>query len=727
MKTAREKISRTAERASLLFAAVVVILIAVLSYDSGEAFRHSSDQAAATRELVDDTNALLSSLKDAETGQRGYLLTDEDRYLQPYRQALTEVPRRLERLTQVALQRKGSRQAQRVERLRSLVKGKMDELRETIDLRRIQGFDAALAVVRTNRGRELMDRIRGVCSEIQTATYVAARTQSEKARKEGSRAAWIAVLGSTAILLLLALAIVSIEKGTRRREQLIEAIQTSEDRIRESRDWLETTLASIGDGVITTDATGRITLLNAVAEKISGWSNAEAAGKPLDQVFVVRNEETGREVENPVSKVLHEGRIVGIANHTVLLAKDGRPVPIDDSAAPIRDRQAKAAGVIMVFRDISERRAAERRFAEQAAEVGRIKHLMEPVACFVRDLEDRIVYWNPGAADLYGFSQEEATGEISHSLLKTQFPTTYEETLAQLKSAGSWHGELLHTDRTGHQLTMASHWALHHDAEGRPSVILEVNLDITERKRAEEELRVTNQALSRANEDLKQFAFAASHDLQEPLRMITSYSQLLVKGYRGKLDEDASTCIEFITDGTRRMRALLNDLLAYTEVGNDGGASPARIDLNSVFEIAVNNCRAAIDESEASVTSDPLPVVAGQESHFIQLLQNLISNSLKYRTERRPVVHVSAERQAGFWRIAVEDNGIGIDPKYHKQIFGVFKRLHGKAISGTGMGLAICQRVVERYGGTIWVASQEGEGAIFYCTLPAAESPGGSQ
>ena len=199
--------------------------------------------------------------------------------------------------------------------------------------------------------------------------------------------------------------------------------------------------------------------------------------------------------------------------------------------------------------------------------------------------------------------------------------------------------------------------------------------------------------------------------------MITSYSQLLLKGYRGQLDGEAETCIGFITDGTKRMRDLLADLLAYTQVTGDGQGAIDSIDLNHVFQTALQNCKTAIEETGAVITSDNLPAISGYEPHFVQLFQNLLTNGLKYRGDRPPRIHVSAEGQDGFWRIAVKDNGIGIAPEYHKQIFGVFKRLHSNTIPGTGIGLAICKRVVARYGGRIWVESQVGQGATFYFTV----------
>jgi signal transduction histidine kinase len=224
--------------------------------------------------------------------------------------------------------------------------------------------------------------------------------------------------------------------------------------------------------------------------------------------------------------------------------------------------------------------------------------------------------------------------------------------------------------------------------------------------------------LRRANEDLKHFAFAASHDLQEPLRMVTAYSQLLVKGYPGPLEREARVCLEFITKGAKHMRDLLTDLLSYTEAGVEREKVNELIDLNTILEMVKQNLKIAIEESSAVIISQRLPEIEGQKAHFVQLFQNLISNAIKYRGEQTPRILISAEQLHEGWRFAVADNGLGIAPQYHSQIFGVFKRLHGQAISGTGMGLAICQRVVERHNGRIWVESQPGEGAKFYFTIP---------
>ena len=234
------------------------------------------------------------------------------------------------------------------------------------------------------------------------------------------------------------------------------------------------------------------------------------------------------------------------------------------------------------------------------------------------------------------------------------------------------------------------------------------------------DLKKTNEELARSNDDLERFAYVASHDLQEPLRMITIYSQLLIRQFGGVSDPDASEYTERITSGTRRMRELLADLLSYTEFAAVPEKPLDVVDLNEVVAKVKENLQASIEECDAALTVDPLPVVMAHQGHLIPLFQNLIGNALKYRGPERPRIHVSVAEENGAYRFGVEDNGIGIAPEYHRSIFVAFKRLHNNEIPGTGIGLAICQRVVERYGGRIWVESELGKGAKFIFTMPAS-------
>jgi light-regulated signal transduction histidine kinase (bacteriophytochrome) len=249
------------------------------------------------------------------------------------------------------------------------------------------------------------------------------------------------------------------------------------------------------------------------------------------------------------------------------------------------------------------------------------------------------------------------------------------------------------------------------DAEGNISMWIGSNTDIHEQKEKEEELR-------RANDDLQQFAYSASHDLQEPIRNVAVYSEIVSRRYTKVLDAEGQKFLGFLTEGGRRLATLIDDLLAYTRAGAAENLSGA-VSAGGVLQQTLSTFEEALRESGGSVTVSPLPEVYMGEAHLQQLFQNLIGNALKYRSEAPPRIHISATNQGAAWRFAVQDNGIGIDPQYKEKIFGVFKRLHREQkYGGTGIGLAICQRVVERYGGRIWVDSSPGKGATFYFTLP---------
>ena len=239
-----------------------------------------------------------------------------------------------------------------------------------------------------------------------------------------------------------------------------------------------------------------------------------------------------------------------------------------------------------------------------------------------------------------------------------------------------------------------------------------VNFDITERKRTENELR-------RANQDLEQFAFSASHDLQEPLRTIKIYSQLLADRLKTEVEGETAEFLDFLKSAATRMEFLVRDLLAYTQV-TALDAPAEETDANQALAETLATLGGAMAESGAIVTSDKLPLVAAHGTHLRQLFQNLIGNAIKYRSEdRRPIVHIGAESQEGLWVFTVRDNGIGIPPEFKEQIFGLFSRLHNAdRYAGTGIGLAICQRIVERYHGRIWVESELGRGSEFRFTLP---------
>jgi len=253
------------------------------------------------------------------------------------------------------------------------------------------------------------------------------------------------------------------------------------------------------------------------------------------------------------------------------------------------------------------------------------------------------------------------------------------------------------------------------DEEGRVRRTFSAFVDVTERKRAEKALEESMQALRNANEELQQFAYAASHDLQEPLRSIGSYAQLLQRRYAD--DVEASEYAGFMVDGVARMNTLIHDLLVYSRVGS-GTLRRRPANLGNALQWGLLNLERSIKEHKATVTYDALPELIVDEGQMAQLFQNLIGNSLKYRAEPPPLIHVNADESEGEWIFTVRDNGIGIEPRFQQHIFGVFKRLHGREVPGTGMGLAICRRIVESHGGRIWVESDGKNGSAFRFALP---------
>jgi PAS domain S-box-containing protein len=359
-------------------------------------------------------------------------------------------------------------------------------------------------------------------------------------------------------------------------------------------------------------------------------------------------------------------------------------------------------------------------------------------AIIVHNMDDRIIFWNHGAEDRYGWHKEDVLGKVTHDLFKTEFPDSLRETCEKFLCNGYWEGELTHTKRSGEKIIVSSRWALQKDENDNPIGFMEINTDITERKRAEESLReardklelkvrertaklnILVEELKRSNGELKQFAYVTSHDLQEPLRTISSFTQLLKRRYENKLDKDADEFIDYIVDGANRMQIMIRALLDYSRV-NTRNSEFKSSNFEGILDQTMNSLKTAIDESHAIITRDSLPMLMVDDKQMIQLFQNLISNAIKFRSEDKNLkIHVSCQNQGNNnYIFSVSDNGIGIESQFKDRIFEVFQRLHTRdEYSGTGIGLAICKKIVERHGGQIWIESELGAGSTFYFTLP---------
>lgn len=469
------------------------------------------------------------------------------------------------------------------------------------------------------------------------------------------------------------------------------------------------------DGIVLIDAKGEIQLLNPAAARLFGYASEEVVGRNVRMLMPQHYSEKHDEyisnyIETGEAKIIGRGRLVEG------LRRDGTTFPMQLSVGEtIVNGERYFTGIV---RDETLRIRAETLLAESERTYHRLSY-MSPAAVLVH-IAGRVVFANLMAAQL--LESETTDRLIGCDMIDFYHPEHRQWVLdqrAQLMMRGEGEtvaSEVLLSSLKGRQI-FAEGSAATVIWERQPAVLV-VLMDLTERKRAEMELTRSNEELQRSNEELGRFAYVASHDLKEPLRMVSSYCELIERRYAGQLDDDGRQFIEYAVDGAKRMQRLIDDLLEYSRIGR-GRGGPTDCALGDVVEIAVQNLEAAVQDSDAEIVVGEMPRVTVFRSEFVQLFQNLIGNAIKFRGPNRPKVEISCERTGDFWTIRVQDNGIGIDPRYSERIFGVFQRLHTReAYPGTGIGLAICQKVVTQHGGRIWVESSDGQGSRFGFTVP---------
>ena len=477
------------------------------------------------------------------------------------------------------------------------------------------------------------------------------------------------------------------------------------------------------DAIMTLDPEGRITYWNRGAERLYGWAKQEAEGQNANALLRTRFPESREELW---PKLMESGRWEGELIH---VTRDGVPVTVASSWTMINDERGNATAILEISSDVTERKKAELALAESEAKL-RTTFATMADGIVITGLDEKVADCNDAILHLTQRSRDEILGKPFVDLLPPEFRSLIHDARKLLVGAifgttgpGHREKEPVRTDfhvlgKTGERVDIEADISLIEDASRQPAAFLIVARDVTERKRMEQRLDSTLADLQRSNAELEQFAYIASHDLQEPLRMITSYVQIIEEDYTGKLDADADEYIAFTVDGAKRMQTLIDDLLAYSRVGTRGEPFMPT-SMNRVLSEAIANLEVAIEESHAVVTHDQLPTVLGDESQLIQLFQNLLGNAIKFRGDDAPMIHVGVEETKDGWVFSVRDNGIGIDIQYAERIFTVFQRLHARDdYPGTGIGLAVVKKIVERHGGRIWVESEPAQGSTFYFTLP---------
>ena len=346
---------------------------------------------------------------------------------------------------------------------------------------------------------------------------------------------------------------------------------------------------------------------------------------------------------------------------------------------------------------------------------------------FVRDVNDLITYWNRGAEELYGWAPEQVIGKRSHDLLQTVFPAPITTIDADLRRTGRWEGELRHTKADGTEVVVASRWSLQRDELERPLAVLEINNDITERRRREDEIRDLNRELGRrsteleaTNKELEAFAYSISHDLRAPLRHMVGYAELLQKSASSMLDDKSRRYMMMILEAAKRMGALIDDLLAFSRIGR-AETRETLVSMDQLVREVQNEVWQETDGRKMTWKIGRLPDLYGDRSMLKLALVNLISNAVKFtRTRPEPEIEIGCnEKETERVVVFVKDNGVGFDMKYVNKLFGVFQRLHRmEEFEGTGIGLATVQRIIHRHGGQVWAQGVVGQGATFYLSLP---------
>ncbi|AFZ67324.1 PAS domain S-box protein [Deinococcus peraridilitoris] len=515
----------------------------------------------------------------------------------------------------------------------------------------------------------------------------------------------------------------SVRELNQRLEQRVQE-RTSE--LERERSFMQAMLESLTEGIVACDANGVLTVFNRATRALHGlpaeplppelWADRYRLYQP-DGVTPLRTEEI------PLYRAFSGERVRDV--DMVVVPQDGQARYLRTNGNAIYSTSGEKLGAVVAMHDITETRAAH----AELERVSAFNHLLlDSVGegIFGVDMQGLTTFANPAAERMIGYSREELLGQSQHALIHhtkasdEHYPSSECPIYcSRLDGAVRRVDDEVFWRKDGTSFPVEYISTPLRNARGEIEGAVVTFRDITERKRSEEKLRQANEELRRSNAELEQFAYVASHDLQEPLRTVASFTELLARRYQGRLDEHADTYITHVTQGVQRMKRLIEDLLSFSRLNATPQRSTVRV--TEALNAARAQLALAIRETGALITHDTLPSLSGDAGQLTQLFQNLIGNALKFRrADVTPQIHIGAVREGAMWHFTVRDNGIGIEQPYFERIFVIFQRLHlREKFDGTGIGLAICRKIVEHHGGRIWVESTVGEGSVFHFTLSA--------
>jgi PAS domain S-box-containing protein len=501
----------------------------------------------------------------------------------------------------------------------------------------------------------------------------------------------------------------------------ITARKLAEEDLRRSREQLAGVIGSAMDAIVTVDENQKIVLFNNAAERMFLYPAEDAIGQSLDRFIPERFRASHQAHIREFGSTRVTKRSMGALGALFGLRADGEEFPIEASISQLESSGRKLYTVIL--RDITERKQTEEKLTEQAK-------ILDLAPVLIRDLNSRIVFWNRGAEQMYGWNAAEVIDKSSHVVLQTEFPQALEEIKARLLAYDHWEGDLTHTRKDGKQIVVASKWVLHRDENGKPKAILEINNDITERRKAEEEVRRLNAELEirvvdrtaelqAVNKELEAFSYSVSHDLRAPLRHINGFSQALTEDCAEVLDENGRMYLREIRAASSEMAQLIEDVLRLAKVARSE-LHRQSVDLSEVARNIVARLKSTDSERQANVDIEDGITAVGDKRLLEIVLTNLLGNAWKF-TAKRELTEISfhSRPERGERIFSVSDNGAGFDMTFSHKLFSAFQRLHTTdEFHGTGVGLATVQRIINRHGGRVWAEGQPEKGATFYFALP---------